>query len=482
MRVLRLSYHPSGGRRKHRDRLSIIAEILNGAREGSLRTQITYNAGLSSAQLRELLPVLLDSNLLEVNEIAKNVIYKTTNKGLRYLQCHTEMQELLKKTRTRLNIKEGDTAVVTYTSAVDKMKVFSEFIREGLENGDLVDYTYPDEEAETVRAKLKEHGINVEKYEKEGALVLTGLSEWYMPDGKFDKERVLRMEFESRAEAKRKGYKHYRALEDLGDFSFLDGQWQTYTDYWDNPIWEIPSGTNTELLDYAPFVIELTAFNVEGIGEAQLTEMFKAFWVTNPEYTVFIDLLEYTNAFSRLLNIPHEKLVGCRILLEFDPASEYEKIIDSLAKEAMANVYPVLVVTSPTSIIHASLTKQPAISFFLLSTSTPTPESKAENEVILPAKNMTLLTNTLNKVLDECAHTNVFMVFDRLSELMNLVGFNKTYKLLLDVTEMLHQTKTTALFLLNKSAHDPKVVSRIRDLFQNLLTSDKDGLKVVKLS
>ena len=475
-------YHPSGGRRKHRDRLSIIAEILKGAREGSLRTQITYKASLSSAQLREFLPVLLDSDLLEVNEIAKNTVYKTTNRGLKYLQCYTEIGELLNKARTRINIKEGEQVVVTYTSAVDKMKVFSAFVREGLENGDLVDYGYPDEESETVRAKLKEHGIDVEKYEREGALVLDGLSEWYMPDGKFDGERAFRMEFEARAEAKRKGYKHFRALEDLGDFSFLNGQWQTYVDYWDAPIWEIPSGSYTELLDYTPFVMELTAFNVEGIGEAQLAEMLKAFWVGNPAYTVFIDLLEYTNAFSKLLNIPHKKLIGRKILLEFDPASEYEKVIRSLAKEAIANVYPVFVFTSPTSILHAGLAKQPAVKFFLLSTSTPTPESKAENEVILPAKNMVLLTDALNKVLDEYALTNVFVVFDKLSELINLVGFDKTYKLLLDVTEMLPQTKATAIFLLNKSAHEPQVVSRIRGLFHNLLTSDKDGLKVVKLS
>ncbi|RLI40366.1 hypothetical protein DRO69_12990 [Candidatus Bathyarchaeota archaeon] len=459
-----------------------MAEILKGAREGLLRTQIAYKAGLSSAQLREFLPVLLDSGLLEIDETAKNTIYRTTNKGLRYIQCHTEIGELLKKTRTRLNIKEGEMAVVTYTSAVDKMKVFSAFVREGLENGDLVDYTYPDEEAETVRAKLKEHGIDVEKYERKGALVLTSLSEWYMPDGKFDKERVFRMEFETRAEAKRKGYKHYRALEDLGDFSFLNGQWKIYTDYWDNPIWEIPSGAYTELLDYTPFVIELVAFNVEGIGEAQLAEMFKAFWVGKPEYTVFIDLLEYTNAFAKLLNISHKELVGRKILLEFDPASEYEKVIQSLVKEAIANVCPVFVFTSPASILHASLAKQATVKFFLLSTSTPTPESKAENEVILPAKNMTLLTDALNKVLDEYALANVFMVFDKLSELINLVGFDKTYKFLLDVTEMLHQSEVTAIFLLNKSAHELQIISHIRELFQNLLTYDKDGLKVVKIS
>ena len=52
-----------------------------------------------------------------------------------------------------LNIKEGELAVLTYTSAADKMKVFSSFIREGLENGDRVLYTYPDEESAIVRKR-----------------------------------------------------------------------------------------------------------------------------------------------------------------------------------------------------------------------------------------------------------------------------------------------------------------------------------------
>jgi hypothetical protein len=225
-----------------------------------------------------------------------------------------------------------------------------------------------------------------------------------------------------------------------------------------------------------------TALDVEDIDEAQLAEMLKAFWVGNPAYTVFIDLLEYTDAFSKLLNISYKKLDGRKILLEFDSTSEYEKVINSLAKEAMANVSPLFVFTSPTSILHASLAKQPAVNFFLLSTSTPTRESKAENEVILPAKNMVLFKDVLNKVLDEYALTNIFVVFDKLSELINLVGFDKTYKFLLDVTEMLPQTKATAMFLLNKSAHEPQEVSRIRRLFHNQLTYGKDGIEVVKLS
>jgi DNA-binding Lrp family transcriptional regulator len=56
-----------------------------------------------------------------------------------------------------LDIRERESIIATYTSAADKMKVFSSFIREGLENNDAVDYLYPDEENETVRAKLEEH-------------------------------------------------------------------------------------------------------------------------------------------------------------------------------------------------------------------------------------------------------------------------------------------------------------------------------------
>jgi len=286
---------------------------------------------------------------------------------------------------------EGALAVMTYTLAADKMKAFSAFIREGLENGDRVDYTYPDKESETVRAKLKEHGIDVDKYEKDDTLRMESLTEYYMPDGKFDKEKLIKKGLDDRVEAKRKGYKHLREIEDLGDFSFLDGQWQRYIDYWDNPAWETPSGSYTEILSYTSFMIELTAFNVEGIDEAQLDEMLKAFWAGDPAYTAFIDLLEYTNAFSKLMDISHKKLVGRKILLEFDPTFDYVEIIDSLTKEAKANVEPMFVFTSATSNLHTYLAKQPVVNFFLSSTSVSIPKSRSESEVILPAKNTALI-------------------------------------------------------------------------------------------
>jgi hypothetical protein len=46
---------------------------------------------------------------------------------------------------------------------------------------------------------------------------------------------------------------------------------------------------------------------------------------------------------------------------------------------------------------------------------------------------------------------------------------------------MLTSEKTTSLFLLNSSAHEPQVVSQIRGLLNNQLSYDRDGLKVVKV-
>jgi KaiC/GvpD/RAD55 family RecA-like ATPase len=384
-----------------------------------------------------------------------------------------------KYTESVLNVRDGEVAVVTYTPAADKMKAFSTFIREGIEHGDWIFYLYPDEERKIVRAKLKEYGVDVEKNEKDGTLYLKSLSKFFMPDGNFDKGISIQFLLNRRETAKRKGY-NVREIEDVSDFSFLNGQWQQYVvDYWDNHKWGVPSGVGVL---YEPFIMELTAINVGNMSEAQTTEILKTFGGGKFPQTRFIDVLEYADAFSRRIDMPHPKLLGRKFLLEFDPASDYETVVKDFAREAMASLEPTIVFTSSTSAIYTSLAEQYPIKFFLMLTAISTPESISENEIVLPAKNTALILDSLNKILKTYTEENVFLVFDNISELIELVGFDKAYKFLLYVVEMLPQTKATAIFLLNKSAHEPQVVSRIRGLFHNLLTYEKDGLKIVKTS
>jgi len=393
------------------------------------------------------------------------------------------------KNSSVLNLREGEAIVVTYTSAANKMKIFSAFIREGLENGDLVDFTYPDEDSQIVRAKLKEYGIDVEKHESNGSLELDSLTECFLPDGKFDKERAVRDGLDGWADAKRKGYKHYRDIEDLGDFSFVDGQWQKFfRDYWLDSRWNDPDVSEWVKskgplgIMYDPFIIEITAVNVEHMTEQQIMEILRFLGKGVPASARFIDLIEDLDLFSGSIGLNHEQLIGRSILLEFNPVSAYEKVVDRLAKETMANVEPIFVFTSSTSPIHAHLAEQPVINFFLTSISTSTPKSTSENEVLLPAKNTPLILDALSKVLETYADANVCLVFDILSELLTSIGQEKTFTFLRYALDMLSSKKITSLFLLNTSAHQTEVVSRLRSLFSNQLTYDKNGLEIVKSS
>jgi predicted transcriptional regulator len=92
---------------KRRDKLNIIAQILEIARESTLKTQIMYKANLSFAQLNEYINFMQDIGLLAKVMENRRETYKTTEKGLNFLQRHGEITELLKteKEDTRKSIR-----------------------------------------------------------------------------------------------------------------------------------------------------------------------------------------------------------------------------------------------------------------------------------------------------------------------------------------------------------------------------------------
>jgi len=381
------------------------------------------------------------------------------------------------------------------------MKLFSTFIREGLDNGDKIEYDHPDEESETVRARLKEYGINVEKYEKKGALEIESVSSFFMANGKLDLEKAVVKGLNGWAEAKRKGYKHVRSIEDLGDFSSIDGQWQKWIrEFWSDPNWSDPNisdwVTSSEPVGvvYDSFLMEITAINVEHMTPNQVNEMLRVFGKGKVVPARLIDVLEDTGLFSESIGLDHERLVGRKILLEIDPVSDYEKVVEKLANESMANMEHLLIFTSGNSSIHTHLAKQPMTKLFLTSLSTSTPQSVSEKEMFLPAKSTSLILDTLSKALESCTgadicignvcrtDANVCIVFDVLSELLSTVGRERTFTFLRQALVMLSSEKTTSFFLLNTGAHDAEVVSQLRNLFSNQLAYNKNGMEVVKTS
>ena len=93
---------------KRRDHLFIMAEILEVAMDGALKTQVMYRANLSFAQLNEYLKLMLDIKLLETVKNSQKTLYKTTAKGVRYLQSYREIRDLLKKERGSSESNNGN--------------------------------------------------------------------------------------------------------------------------------------------------------------------------------------------------------------------------------------------------------------------------------------------------------------------------------------------------------------------------------------
>jgi len=86
---------------KRRDRHEIFAEILNTAVNGRIKTHIMYRAKLSFTQINEYLPLLVKKGLLENTKADKmgqrTTIYKTTQKGLEFIESLKSIDKLLKK-------------------------------------------------------------------------------------------------------------------------------------------------------------------------------------------------------------------------------------------------------------------------------------------------------------------------------------------------------------------------------------------------
>lgn len=78
---------------KYRSRTDIVSQILEAANGGVTKTKIMYAAYLSYAQLKEYLSVLLENGMIE-HQPERN-LYKTTPKGMQYLQSYSQMGEIM---------------------------------------------------------------------------------------------------------------------------------------------------------------------------------------------------------------------------------------------------------------------------------------------------------------------------------------------------------------------------------------------------
>ena len=94
----------SSAKSKRRDTFSIMAQILEIAKEGTLKTQIMYKANLSFTQLNNYIQFMVMNNLIAHKTIEGREVYFITLKGFNFLEMYSNLLQLL-KTETSREVK-----------------------------------------------------------------------------------------------------------------------------------------------------------------------------------------------------------------------------------------------------------------------------------------------------------------------------------------------------------------------------------------
>jgi len=81
---------------ERRDRLDIIADILDKAKDGVKKTELMYKANLSFKQAQDYSKVLTSCKLLYASGNNGSVVYEASEKGNDFVKRHRNLKGFLK--------------------------------------------------------------------------------------------------------------------------------------------------------------------------------------------------------------------------------------------------------------------------------------------------------------------------------------------------------------------------------------------------
>jgi len=166
--------------------------------------------------------------------------------------------------------------------------------------------------------------------------------------------------------------------------------------------------------------------------------------------------------FSKQLGVEHSKLVGKKILLEFDPTIDYERLVRDFVSECTFLEEGVTIVTRKGSRLRQALEGDEGAKFAEL-------ERASE---LLP-------------VLKRNSEGPLTIIIDSLTDLVLNKGSNgspasSVHPFIQTALETLDEPRITAVFLINPSAHDPKEVAIVQGAFSHQLIYEKSGVTVAR--
>jgi len=167
--------------------------------------------------------------------------------------------------------------------------------------------------------------------------------------------------------------------------------------------------------------------------------------------------------------------------MEFDPSSSYEVAVRNFAEEQLENGGQVLAFTSPASPVSNALEGSVGISMFIMTAKASAPPSDPDQWAATIVHNEPdLILNSLGQNLKTEPPRSKSLIFDNLSNMILLIGVEKTYKFAKKANELLFDSGASSLFLLISGAHDDRTRTVIESVFRRIILIDREGMKVKK--
>lgn len=116
------------------------------------------------------------------------------------------------------SLQPTDHILLIYRSLEAKYNVLCNYLKVGLEKGEVTVYIVSEEKLGQIRDVLKRFGIEVEKNEKAGALRIVGYNEFYIIDGNFNISTTTSLIKQMYDEALKKGFRGCRVFGEMSCF------------------------------------------------------------------------------------------------------------------------------------------------------------------------------------------------------------------------------------------------------------------------
>ena len=354
------------------------------------------------------------------------------------------------------NTARYDQLILIHGPDNEKYAPIAKYIKEGESQHELVVY-FHNADVVPISEELSKQEVDITHMMLEGTLRISPLVSVYPKKGVIDDTPFRAIQGLSE-QATALGNEGLRIILDFEDFNVRPVQ--RFVQHLIDQRWTRPDHRLHVLMAF-----NSSTFQGEEASLAQLENQVRT-----------LDMAEARDTFSKAAGLSHEEVVGRKILFEYDPQEDYERVYKSLLSENASNIEKTVVFTRKESPLFSFSRRQPGTKIFVMTSRVSYPKMESENLFLLPTYDSSLLLDALNKTIEAYAGSSFTILFDNISHFVFTIGPERTYSLVRQSLELMVSNKITAIFAMNMKAHDQKIASVFENMFDLQMNLERGDL------